>query len=177
MRQAQLEQCPALAQQFSGSPGPQPISGQYKPSLSLIEGSNKAASLQPTAQPGNCCLRKHRPLQSRNIVRGHALLDWFLFFMVRNKMKRAVSCFLPPPGISFWAAGPMDKFTCTPCCRHSPSLLCSYQRNTCSVYAGLQFDHWFLQLRLGKASNCRCLLLSVKLRVCWVLISQVDCTD
>ncbi|KAI1232094.1 WD repeat-containing protein 34, partial [Lamprotornis superbus] len=26
-----------------------------------------------------------------------------------------------------------------------------YQRNTCSVYAGLQFDHWFLQLRLGKA--------------------------
>lgn len=72
MRQAQLEQCPALGQQFSGSPGPQPIRGQYKSSLSLIEDSNKAASLQPTAQRGNCCFRKHRPLQSRNIVRGHA---------------------------------------------------------------------------------------------------------
>lgn len=72
MRQAQLEQCPALDQHFSGRSGPQPLSGQYKPSLSLIEGSNKAASLQPTAQPGSCCFRKHRPLQSRNTVRGHA---------------------------------------------------------------------------------------------------------
>lgn len=99
MRQAQLEQCSALDQQFSGSPGPQPISGQYKPSLSLIEGSNKAASLQHTAQPGNCCFRKHRPLQSRNIVQGHA--PWLiLFFIISNKTRRVVSCFLPPPGTS-----------------------------------------------------------------------------